>query len=372
MILSILDDFKFFSSGEKINKVIRQSKLGDYITSVYVSDGGPGFLNTDFLKNYKKVNIYCHNSILSKHKTYYKFDQKNKTAYIELAKICGIELVKRKNTNYFKNFSYGLGEAIKYSIKKGAKKIFIGLGANASSDVGIGVLYAFGVKFLDNENNFINIFEQGWNKIEQIDKSSFHKAQKKYKKINITMLADVILPLYGENGSTKVFGFQKGAKTKDINYIDDCVKKYYNLLKKISNNNLSKQKYGSSGGIPLSISAMFNTRLLYGIDFFIKKTKLKKIIKQKKIKYFLTGEGRLDSSSLLGKLPVKVSRFGKKNRIRTFGLFGQITNKKIKSEFFKCFKLTKKQTNLNRKFLLNNNLKIKIIKIGNKIHKLIN
>ena len=101
MILSLLDDFKFFTEARKINKIFADTKIKSILFEAYISDGGPGFLETDLLKNYKKKKILIKNSHLVKVNSYYRFDDKTKTSYIELSKIIGKELVKKKK-NYFK------------------------------------------------------------------------------------------------------------------------------------------------------------------------------------------------------------------------------------------------------------------------------
>ena len=97
MIVSIIDSFKFFLSNKKINNILKKkSKLKNILFDLYFSDGGPGFLESDLLKihNTKKITLNYTNS--KKIKTYYRYNEKKKSAFIELNKVCGIENLKKK------------------------------------------------------------------------------------------------------------------------------------------------------------------------------------------------------------------------------------------------------------------------------------
>jgi glycerate kinase len=370
MIVSIIDSFKFFLSNKKINYILKKkSKLKNILLDLYFSDGGPGFLETDLLKSHNKKKITINYTNSKKIKTYYKYNKKKKTAFIELSKVCGIENLKK---NYFMNTSYGLGLVIKDAIENNFKKIYIGLGASGATDAGVGVLNALGVKFYDKNKSEINLSKQPWNNIKSYDKELLEKLRKKYKNVKIILLSDVVLPLYGKRGSSYLFGPQKGVLKKQIAFVDILLKKFYLLFQRNLKKKLNHKVYGSSGGIPLSMNVLFNTKILNCIKYFIAKEKLKDFIKKNKIKYILTGEGRLDKTSLVGKFTVQLSKFAKKNKIKIFGLFGQVSDEKLIRFFDKCYVIGKKSNNLNKKYYLNGKTEKKIIQIGNKIFNQIN
>ena len=366
MIVSILDDFKYFSKSKQINKILQRTKLKKYMETLYLSDGGSGFLDSDLLKIYKKKKIKVHNSHSRKINSFYRYDDKKKIAFIELSKICGVELVK-KNINYLRKTSYGLGEAVNYVIKNGYKKIYIGLGASDATDVGIGFLNALGVIFYDKNGKKINLLKESWIKVNTVENESVKKLNYKYRNIKIYLLVDVILPLFGKKGSTFFFGQQKGAKKKRLFFIDKFVKNYFNIIKKLTLKKLNNKNSGSSGGIPLSIQLIFNTQISSGMNFFIKKIKLKEFLNKKKIKYILTGEGRLDSTTLLGKFTFQLSKFAKKNKLKIFGLFGQISDAKLKKNFNRSFIIGKKSKNINKKYKVSSGIIKKLHNISNRI-----
>jgi len=371
MILSLLDDFKFFADAKNINKIFAKTKINNILSQAYISDGGPGFLKSDLLKYYKKKNILIKNSHLEKMKSYYRFDNKNKISYIELSKIIGKELVKKKK-NYFQKSSYGLGEVVKKAIRSGSTKIYIGLGGCDSTDIGIGFLSALGVVFKKNDQTKFNPLKDSWDKVDQIDLVSFKQIKQKYKNIKIILLADVLLPLYGNKGSTKMFGLQKGAKKIELKFIDNLVKKYFMMFKNTLNNNLDNSYHGSSSGIPFSVSLLFKTEIINGMKYFLNKSKILQLIKKKKIKYILTGEGRLDNTSLLGKFTIEIAKFAKRENLFIIGIFGQVSNQILKKKFDKTFTLTKKKVTLiNKRYKLSNTHKAKIKKIGNLVFELI-
>ena len=261
---------------------------------------------------------------------------------------------------------------VQKAIRTGSKKIYIGLGACDATDIGIGFLSALGVDFINNDDTKFNPLKDSWNKVNHIDLISFTRIKNKFKNIKIILLADVLLPLYGDKGSTKMFGEQKGAQKIQLKYIDNLVKKYFLMLKNIVNNDLNSNCHGSSSGIPVSVNLLFNTKIINGIEYFLKKNKILQLVKKKKIKYILTGEGRLDNTSLLGKFTIQVARFAKKNKLFTIGIFGQISNQKLRENFNKSFIFNKKKSFLlNKKYKLNNTFEKKIKNIGNSIFKLV-
>ena len=185
-------------------------------------------------------------------------------------------------------------------------------------------------------------------------------------------MADVLLPLYGNKGSTKMFGLQKGAKKTQLKFIDNLVKKYFQMLKHTINKNLDYNYNGSSSGIPISVSLLFNTEIISGIKYFLNKSKISRLIKKKKIKYILTGEGRLDNTSLLGKFTIEVLKFAKKKKLFTVGIFGQVSNHNLIKNFNKTFVLNKEKVILlNKNYKLNNFYKKKIKEIGNSVFELV-
>ena len=367
MILSILDDFKFYAKAKLINSIIKKTPLKKYLEDLYISDGGPGFLESDFIKNFETRKISIYGPEKYKIKTFYKYNPSTNSSFIELAKISGLELI-RKKTNISLRSSYGLGEAVKIAVKKDSKIIYIGFGASGVSDAGIGFLSALGVIFFDKNKREVNLLKQSWLSIKYIDIKSLKKVRRKYKKIKIIILSDVLLPLYGKKGSIFNFGLQKGIKNRDFEIYDNFLKNYFFTLQKNTKKKLKQKEYGSSGGIPLSICAVFKTQILNGTDYFIKKSKLKEIIKKNNITTILTGEGRLDHSSLFGKLPIQLSKFAKKNNLKIICIFGQIADQKLKKYFDQTYIIGKKNISLNKKFKIKNDKK-KIIKISNQIYK---
>ena len=98
MILSILDDFKFHSKAKLINSIIK-TPLKKYLEDLYISDGGPGFLESDFIKNFETRKISIYGPEKYKIKTFYKYNPSTNSSFIELAKISGLELIRKKQTS---------------------------------------------------------------------------------------------------------------------------------------------------------------------------------------------------------------------------------------------------------------------------------
>lgn len=230
-----------------------------------------------------------------------------KTAIIEMASAAGITLVSPKQRNPLLTTTYGVGEIIKDAINKGCRRFIVGIGGSATNDGGIGMLQALGYDFLDANGNPVSYGANGLSHLTTIDDQNVIK---ELKECEFKIACDVNNPLCGKLGASAVYGPQKGATPEMIEQMDRWLNDYAVL---------AKQKYehadafipgtGAAGGLGFAFLTFTNAILQSGINIILEETKLVDYIKDANI--VITGEGRLDFQTAMGKAPIGVAKLAK-------------------------------------------------------------
>lgn len=226
-----------------------------------------------------------------------------KTAVIEMAAASGITLVPKEKRNPLHTTTFGVGELIRDAIEKGCSNFIIGIGGSATNDGGTGMLRALGFRFLDGSGRDIALCGEGLRDIVSIDRSN---AMKELSKCTFNVACDVTNPLCGELGCSAVYGPQKGATPEIIADMDSWLSSFAD----ISGGDKNAAGAGAAGGLGYAFMTFLNGRLQSGIDMVLKETAIEKSIADADI--VVTGEGRLDSQTVMGKAPVGVAEIAKK------------------------------------------------------------
>lgn len=223
------------------------------------------------------------------------------TAVVESALACGLPLAGSKNDPAFST-TYGVGEMIKAALDSGAKKIAIGIGGSATNDGGIGCAAALGVNFYDSEGNKVEPNGYGMAKIATIDTSNIDS---RIRDTKITVLCDVENPLYGQNGAAYVYAPQKGADADKVIFLDLALQNLEKAVKESLNKDMAfLPGSGAAGGMGYGLMVFLGAELHSGartvLDLcgFDEKADCADII--------ITGEGKFDSQSLMGKVPGEI------------------------------------------------------------------
>lgn len=232
----------------------------------------------------------------------------NNTAIIEIAASAGITLLKKEELNPLYTTTFGVGEIIKDAIKNGCRDFIIGLGGSATNDGGIGMLQALGFEILDNDGNQVEFGARGLEKVSVI---SDNKIVPELRECNFTIVCDVENPLYGENGASKVFASQKGADDQMIEQMDIWMQNYAKAVKKYNKGaNPNAHGSGAAGGLGFAFMSFLSGKLEKGIDMVLDLVGIEDDIKD--ADFVVTGEGRLDRQSVMGKTPVGIAKIAKK------------------------------------------------------------
>ena len=246
----------------------------------------------------------------------------NKTAVIEMATAAGLNHVPLNKRNPMKTTTYGVGELIKDAINSGCRDFIIGIGGSATNDGGIGMLSALGFEFTDKNGSYIPCTAEG---LETLYKISDEKVLYELKDCKFRIACDVSNPLCGESGCSYIFAPQKGATEDDIVKMDLWLEKYADLAKTVSlKADADFPGAGAAGGLGFAFSTFTNAVLESGIDIIIDSLDVEEQMKYCDI--VITGEGRLDSQTIMGKAPIGIAKFAKKHNKKVIAFSGIIGN----------------------------------------------
>jgi glycerate kinase len=277
------------------------------IYAIPVADGGEGSVNC-FLTALggREVNLVVNGPYLTPVDSFYGILADGKTAVIEMSAAAGLPMVE-DNKNPALTSTYGVGELIMHALDKGVKKIIMGLGGSCTNDFGCGCASACGVKFFDkNGKQFIPT----GGTLKDIETIDFSGKDSRLESVEIITMCDIDNPPYGESGASYVFAPQKGADKQMIELLDQGVKHVCSIVKEQLGIELDQIKGGgAAGAMGAGMVAFFNSKLKMGIEVVLDTVKFDHIAKGAKAVF--TGEGKLDSQSLGGKVVIGVSRRAK-------------------------------------------------------------
>ncbi len=301
------------------------------IFSVLASDGGDGFLNA------VSENLDC-NTITAdtvdplnrKIEAVYLLDTTAKTAYIELAKASGLELLKDVERDVMRTSTYGTGLQIRHAIKNGATRIYLGLGGSATNEAGTGIAKALGYRFVDKFGHELEPTGGGLSKIAKIEKRD---VTLDLTEISFYAVNDVNNPLYGKHGAAYIYAEQKGANTIEVQELDKGLRHLETIVKNQWNKNAAELPgSGAAGGAAYGLNVFLNAELISGIDFVLELAKINQVLVDHHFDYIITGEGRFDKQTLHGKLIRGVIGLGKQYQVPVIVICGQSDIDAIKSK----------------------------------------
>jgi len=252
----------------------------------------------------------------------YGYVSQQKTAIIELAEAAGLRLVPKEKRNPMTTITQGVGELIMSAVKKGCKRIIVGIGDSATIDCGVGALSILGFRFLNREGTDIDLHGRGLLALVSIDDSRVNKG---LRHIKIIVASDVENVLTGAHGAL-VYARQKGAKSRQMSMIDRALKNFRKVIQQQYGIDLNKiPGSGAAGGIGGALRVLLNAEVRSGFEIVKKVVSLEDKIRQSDI--VITGEGTIDEQTFYGKVPSKVVDIAHRYRKPVVFIAGQIKKK---------------------------------------------
>ncbi|GAL56570.1 glycerate kinase GarK [Pseudescherichia vulneris NBRC 102420] len=287
-----------------------------------VADGGEGTVEAMVAATQGRiVEVAVTGPLGAQVEGFYGLSGDEQSAFIEMAAASGLELVLPEQRNPLITTSWGTGELIRHALDAGVKHIIIGIGGSATNDGGAGMVQALGAKLLDSEGNALG---QGGGALETLARIDISELDRRLHDCRIEVACDVTNPLTGKEGATAIFGPQKGATPEMITRLDAALAHYAQLIKRdLDLDVLDLAGGGAAGGMGAALFAFCGAELRQGIEIVTDALHLDRYVAEADL--VITGEGRIDSQTVHGKVPVGVAKVAKRYNKPVIGIAGSLT-----------------------------------------------
>ncbi len=325
-IVVAVDSFKgsltSLEAGEAVREAVMRLDSTAQVTVKPLADGGEGTVQAFSERaDARLISVRVNGPLMTPVTARYCILEDTGTAVMEMSAASGITLVPPEKRNPMKTTTYGVGEMIADAVKRGCRKFIVGIGGSATNDGGTGMLRALGYEFLDRSGNPIALGAEGLRDLYEIRAD---KPIHGLKDCFFRVACDVKNPLCGENGCSAVFAPQKGAAPEDIPLMDLWLGRYAEIAETVSSGaDKLAEGAGAAGGLGFAFLTFLNSELKSGISLILDEIKLREDIKDADI--VVTGEGRLDSQTVMGKAPAGVAALAKKYGKKVIAFSGCVT-----------------------------------------------
>jgi glycerate kinase len=225
-----------------------------------------------------------------------------RTAIIEAADANGLPAVSDQPLRALDADSAGVGTLILAALDAEVDEILLCIGGSATNDGGAGLLRTLGARLLDQHGNDVAAGARGLVDLASVDLAELDP---RATTVRWRIACDVDNPLVGPKGAAAVFGPQKGAGDADVALIDAGLGQFAKALAAVNPSVdvaslLTRPGLGAAGGLSLGLFALFGAELVPGAELVSDAVGLRTALAGADL--VITGEGRLDTQSLDGKV----------------------------------------------------------------------
>lgn len=323
-VIIIPDSFKGTLSAKQICRILKEKVHQQFpaceVVTVPVADGGEGSVDC-FLEALggRKETVQVHGPYMELMEAEYGI-LSDGTAVVEMASCAGLPLVEdRKNPK--KTTTYGVGELILAAAKAGSKRIITGLGGSCTNDGGCGMAAALGIRFYDAQDRE---FVPTGGTLKEIRRIDMSRREKLLDQIELLAMCDITNPLTGPEGAAHVFSPQKGADEGMIQELEAGMVHYASILEQTVQIPKIRELPGggAAGGMGTGMAALLGAKLIPGIQAVLETVQIDTLAEHADL--ILTGEGKIDSQSIHGKVLSGIARRGKALGIPVVAIAGGI------------------------------------------------
>ncbi|MEA4934216.1 MAG: glycerate kinase [Lawsonibacter sp.] len=320
----ISDSFKGTLSSLEICRIACQSVPRFFpeceVVTVPVADGGEGTVEC-FLEAIQAVPVTVPASGPYGETVEAIYARGGSKAVIEMASTAGLPMVGNRR-NPAETTTYGVGQVVRHAVEHGCTEILLGLGGSATNDGGCGAAAALGVKFYDQAGrSFVPLGKN----LDQICRIDVSEAKQLLGSIKITVMCDVENPLYGPTGAAYIFGPQKGADEEMVRWLDSQLRKFDEVLQRELGCSIAQVPgTGAAGGMGAGCIAFLGAELKSGIEAVLDMVNFEHCLEGADL--VITGEGRIDSQSLHGKVISGIARRTSPRQIPLIAIVGGIAD----------------------------------------------
>jgi glycerate kinase len=240
------------------------------------------------------------------------------TAVIEVAAASGLALVPRERRDPGAASTFGTGELVRAALDAGFRKLVLGIGGSATNDGGAGLLRALGARFLDGEGRDLPEGGAALARLSRIDLSALDP---RLATAEIEVACDVQNPLTGPAGASVIYGPQKGASPELVRLLDASLARYAEVAQATTGRDVARTPgAGAAGGLGAGLLFFTPARLRPGIDLVLEAMRFPSLVQGASL--VITGEGRADTQTAMGKAPVGVARAAARHGVPVVCLVG--------------------------------------------------
>lgn len=242
-------------------------------------------------------------------------------AVMEMAEAAGLTLAEPSGLDPASASSCGVGELILDAVRRGCREFILGIGGSATTDGGAGMLSALGYEFLDEKGAPV---PPGAASLDRIRKIRSEKVPKVLKDCRFRVACDVDNPLLGERGAVFVYGPQKGVKEEEKELYDRKMAHFAEMTAAFTGKDMRTEAgAGAAGGLGFALLSYLNAELEPGIALVLDILGLEEEFKTADL--VITGEGRMDAQTAMGKVPAGIAGLAKKYGCKVLAFAGSVT-----------------------------------------------
>ena len=308
----------------------REARPEDQLTLLPISDGGDGFGEVvSSLLGAKPQSLKTVDAARRACSAMWWWESRTKTAVVESARVIGLAMLPRGRFHPFQLDTFGLGRVLLAALRKGARRVIIGIGGSATNDGGFGLARALGWRFLDDQARPI----RQWTELHCLDRIGKPNKNPISQTVQITIAVDVQNPLLGVHGATRVYGPQKGVRSVEFHTAERCLHQLARVVRTQFRRDYAKMAgAGAAGGLGFGLSVFCGGRLESGFELFAKLSSLPRQLRAADL--VITGEGMIDRSSLMGKGAGEMALRCRKLKVPCIGLAGGVVRSRGQDRLF--------------------------------------
>lgn len=318
-IILAFDKFKGSLSSEQVARAFKQgwqSVVPDSdIVTVPIADGGDGLLQSlATALGASPRSVVAHDPLGRSISTHYATC--GDMAIIEMAQVSGVALLEAEERNPMLTSSYGIGEVMLDALDRGARHMILGIGGSATNDCGMGMLEALGYRFYDAEGEVLEASGDAMCRVVRIDVAN---VDARLFECEIVVASDVDNVLYGERGAAWVYAKQKGATPVMIDTLDRGM---HSFAEVVGGDYHNRPGAGAAGGVGYALMALLGATLKPGIELVLGTVGFDALLDDAQL--VVTGEGRIDRQTLMGKGPSGVLRRARSKGVPVIAVGGRV------------------------------------------------
>lgn len=279
-ILVAIDSIKDFENSIEIGSFFKDELSEHNVKTLPFLDGGKG--TVEVMKSvvdgkYEYINLHNPlNEVITA-----RYIKNNDLAIMEMAESSGLRLIYKEELDVLESSSLGFGEMLIDGLNKGCQKFFVGIGDTATHDMGMGMLYALGVRYYDKEGRSLNPVAKNMIKVEEVD---FSNLDRRLVQSKILLATSLNMTLFGKNSFLDTRPIRKGARIEDIKELTEGSKHFAKIIsEKYGSKIIDFPSLGSGGGVSWALYTIFKARVQNSMDLILELVDFENLIEDKDV-----------------------------------------------------------------------------------------